>query len=196
MRVYLAGPEVFHPDAVALGAVKKALCRDFGLTGLYPLDDDLSPGTTGLSAAIYRSCLGMIDRAACGIFNVTPFRGPSADVGTIFELGLFVARGKPVFAYTNVAHDLIGRLHEHPGLTWHASTATWRDSRGMAAEDFGNADNLMIDEALAAQGRSIHRRDVPEASRFTAMDGFIACLTEVAALAASGADGAREPGDG
>ena len=53
----------------------------------------------------------------------------------------------------------------------------------MAAEDFGNADNLMLDETLAAQGRRIHRRTTPEATRFTDMAGFAACLDEVAALA-------------
>ena len=92
------------------------------------------------------------------------------------------ARGKPVFAYSNVSADLIDRLREAPGLTFDAASATWRDRFGMMAEDFGNADNLMLDETLVAQGRKVHRRDVPEAVRFTATDGFVACLEEAAAL--------------
>ena len=54
-RAYLAGPDVFHPEATALGARKLALCRDFGLLGLYPGE---GPATDG--AAIYRSCLAMM----------------------------------------------------------------------------------------------------------------------------------------
>ena len=173
LRIYLAGPDVFHPDAVVLGARKKALCRDRGFVGLFPLD-----GSATESQAVYRSCLSAMDKADLGIFNLTPFRGPSADVGTVFELGAMAAAGKPVFAYTNVADDLLVRLRADPGLTFDARAGCWRDPLGMVAEDFGNTDNLMLDEALAAQGRKIHRHDVPREGRFTDLGGFIACLEE------------------
>lgn len=176
MLVYLAGPDVFHRDAEALGARKKALCADYGFTGLYPLDHEIPPAALDVSRFIFEGCVAMIAAADCGIFNLTPFRGPSADVGTVMELGLMVARGKPVFAYTNVADDLIGRLRHNPGVR--LDKGVWRDPQGMMAEDFGNADNLMLDEALAAQGRKVHRRPVPEALRFEDLDGFVACLEE------------------
>ena len=185
MRLYIAGPDVFHPDAAALGAAKKALCARFGFVGLYPLDGAAPPHAPPASGAIYAACLAMMHKADCGIFNLTPFRGPSADVGTVLELGLMVAWGKQVFAYSNVSADLIDRLRETPGLTFDAARATWRDHAGMAVEDFGNADNLMLDETLVAQGRKVHRRDVPEGERFTAMDGFVACLEEAAAFVRS-----------
>ncbi len=180
MHVYLAGPDVFHRDAVHLGARKKALCAAYGFVGLYPLDHEMPPDLLSASRAIYDSCLAMICAADFGIFNLTPFRGPSADVGTVLELGLMVAQGKPVFAYTNVADDLIGRLRQDPGLSLEAGL--WRDPQGMMAEDFGNADNLMLDEALAAQGRKIHRRAVPAAERFEDLEGFVACLEEARRL--------------
>ncbi len=176
MKLYLAGPDVFHQEAVALGAAKTALCAAHGLTGLYPLDGgapDMSSGT------IYAACLAMMREADGGIFNLTPFRGPSADVGTVFELGFMAAMGKPVFAYSNDAHDLIDRLHVTPGLTRHDEG--WRDADGMAAEDFGLADNLMLDGTLALQGRRIHRRDVAPAERFTHLAGFEACVAEASA---------------
>jgi nucleoside 2-deoxyribosyltransferase len=185
MQVYLAGPEVFHRDANRLGNRKKALCADYGFVGLYPLDHEIAPGLLAPSPAIYAGCVAMICAADCGIFNLTPFRGPSADVGTAMELGLMVARGKPVFAYTNVADDLIGRLRRDPGLTFDRDTGVWRDPQGMMAEDFGNADNLMLDEALAAQGRNIHRRAVAEADHFEDLGGFIACLEDARRLYAS-----------
>ena len=37
--VYLAGPDVFLPDAVDIGRRKVELCARHGLTGLYPLDN-------------------------------------------------------------------------------------------------------------------------------------------------------------
>jgi hypothetical protein len=37
-RIYLAGFDVFRPDALAHGETLKALCRAFGFEGLYPLD--------------------------------------------------------------------------------------------------------------------------------------------------------------
>jgi nucleoside 2-deoxyribosyltransferase len=36
---YLAGPDVFCPDARERGVAKKALLASVGITGLYPLDD-------------------------------------------------------------------------------------------------------------------------------------------------------------
>ena len=160
MRLYLAGPDVFHPQAALLGERKKALCAAYGLTGLYPLDGGTPDMTSG---AIYAACLRMMR---------------DADAGTVFELGFMAALGKPVFAYSNDARDLIDRLHAAPGLS--ACGDGWRDADGMAAEDFGLADNLMLEEALATQGRHIHRRDVAPTESFIDLAGFEACVVEAA----------------
>ncbi len=37
------------------------------------------------------------------IANLTPWRGVSADVGTVYELGFMCALNKAAYAYTNVA---------------------------------------------------------------------------------------------
>ena len=174
-RIYLAGPEVFHPEVARLGAAKQALCAGHGVAGRFPL----SAARAG--AAIFAHCFALMRDSDLGIFNLTPFRGPSADVGTAVELGVMVALGKPVFAYSNDAADLIERLRDMPGLAYDAAGDCWRDPLGMAAEDFGNADNLMLDEALAAQHRRIHRRAVPPERRYTDLDGFKACLDEARA---------------
>ena len=190
-RLYLAGPDVFHPQAVAIGVAKKALCGRHGLTGLFPLDGGTPDMTSG---AIYAACLAMMREADGGIFNLTPFRGPSADVGTVFELGVMAAMGKPVLAYTNDARDLLDRLHDLPGLS--RLGEGWRDADGMAAEDFGLVDNLMLDQTLALQGRRIHRRDVAAAERFTDLVGFEACVAEASAWAGREASAeAAAPGE-
>jgi len=43
-------------------------------------------------------------------------------------------------------------------------------------EDFGNADNLMIDGALAEQEHPIFRYEAPQTERFRALVGFEVCL--------------------
>ena len=82
-RIYLAGPDVFLVNAVEVGRRKQLLCRQFGFEGLYPLDQD---ETVQGAAEIFRANVALMGRADIGLVNLTPFRGPSADVGTAFEL--------------------------------------------------------------------------------------------------------------
>jgi len=182
--IYLAGPDVFLPDAIALGQRKKQLCARYGFEGLYPLDetDTTGSGPAGVPAArrIYRACVALLRRADFGIANLTPFRGPSADAGTVYELGMLIGLGKPVFGYTNVATDLRERVQRGDVVSYDAAARSWRDSDGLTVEDFGNADNLMIDEALAEQGHPIVRIAAPPADRLRDLTGFEACLRRAA----------------
>lgn len=189
-KIYLAGPEVFLPDALMIGRRKKDLCRDYGFEGLFPFDNGLDPdGGGALDRKIYRLNKASMESADLGIFNLTPFRGISADVGTVFELGFFVGQGKPAFAYSHEASDLLTRFRRSPEAVYDTDSRAWRDALGMSVEDFGNADNLMIDACLAEQGRIFHRLAVPPEERFRAMDGFIACLKEAqSTFAAQGCD--------
>jgi nucleoside 2-deoxyribosyltransferase len=183
MKIYLAGPEVFLRDAMAIGATKKALCEARGFHGLFPLDKDVvATPDVPLDSAIYRANLGLIRSADVGIFNLTPFRGVSADVGTVFELGLMSGLGKPCFGYSNVAADLIDRLHDAALLTHDAASGTWRDAADMFAEDFGNADNLMIDACLKDGGTPLIRPAVAPADVFRDLAGFSACLDALVAF--------------
>ena len=38
MNIYLAGPDVFLPDAIEVGRRKIEICARHGVTGVYPLD--------------------------------------------------------------------------------------------------------------------------------------------------------------
>ena len=175
-KVYIAGPGVFLPDAVEIGRRKIALCRQYGFEGLFPLDSETSHSAERTDRAIYRACVALIEAADCGIFDLTPFRGPSADVGTVFELGMLVGLGKPVLGYSNAGADYRTRL-EAAGLAQRATAGKgWRDPMGMTIEDFGNADNLMIDACLAEGGFPILRREVAPEDRFSDLGGFEACL--------------------
>src|ERR1700681_299298 len=98
LRIYLAGPDVFLPDAAALAADKRKLCADYGFIGVAPTDSktDLS-GLSKHAAAIEISADNEATIRSCDLLiaNLTPFRGPSADVGTAYELGFARALGKP-----------------------------------------------------------------------------------------------------
>ena len=111
MKVYLAGPEVFLPDAVEVGRNEVAICERYGLVGLFPLDLD-APAGPATSAAIFQACLVTMRDAHAIVANVTSFRGIGADPGTAFELGYMLALGKPVFGYTNDPAAHVERVRE------------------------------------------------------------------------------------
>src|SRR5258706_14336113 len=104
MKLYLAGPEVFLPDAVEVGRRELALCRAFGFTGLYALETpapealEITAPAARDASGIYQTCLAMMRQADAAIANLTPFRGSGADPGTAMEVGFLVASGKPVWA--------------------------------------------------------------------------------------------------
>jgi len=177
LKTYLAGPEVFLPNAIEIGLRKKQLCADFGFEGLFPFDNEISltDQKTRIGRLIYRANVAMIQEADFGIANLTPFRGPSADVGTAFELGMLRGLGKPVFGYTNEVEDLLDRLKQS-GTALDPVEKVWRDVNGITVEDFGNADNLMIDSAFAEQGHPIIRHAAKPEERFRDLTGFEACL--------------------
>ena len=180
-KIYLAGPDVFLPDAKTVGHRKKELCAAYDFEGLFPFDNEVDQTTPReqVSDLIYRANEAMIRRADIGIFNLTPFRGPNADVGTVFELGMMAGLGKRVFGYTNIVEDYLERCKRERelGVSFDLAEKVWRDRNGMSIEDFGNADNLMIDISLIDHGGSkiVRHAAAPDAV-FTDLTGFEKCL--------------------
>ncbi len=174
--IYLAGPEVFLPDAIEVGSRKKALCEKHGFVGLFPYDTEINsiPINAREDHFICRANLAMIRRADAGVFNLTPFRGVSADPGTVFELGLIMGLGRPIFGYSNESDDLLTRTREVMPLT--LENGVWRDAQHMKVEDYGNADNLMIDASLAIGGCPTVRRKTAQGERYRDLGGFEECL--------------------
>ena len=150
MKIYLAGPEVFLPDAVDVGRRKVEICARHGLTGLYPLDNKVDLKASDASLQIYKGNEAMIDEADAIIANLTPFRGPGADPGTAFELGAMAARRKLCLGYCNdpsVYADRVRRFTEVTRRDGHLI-----DADGVMIEDFGLNDNLMMIHALDLYG--------------------------------------------
>ncbi|MBB4287689.1 nucleoside 2-deoxyribosyltransferase [Roseospira goensis] len=186
-RVYLAGPEVFRTDARALGARKRAICAEAGLEGVFPLDglpaDEPEP-TPQAGFAIHRHCLATMDACDAMIANLTPFRGPSVDVGTAVEIGYMCARGRPVFAYSNTALPYVQRVAiAVGGRLPRRDDGTPVDPEDMAVEPFGLTDNLMVDGCLTPLpgGGRVVTRETGFLARWTDMTAF----TEVVRLAAA-----------
>ena len=74
LKISLAGPDVFLADAVEIGRQKLELCRHFGFQGIFPLDQDEAD-----AFGIFRANRSLMRQADIGLFNLTPFRGPSAE---------------------------------------------------------------------------------------------------------------------
>lgn len=140
-KIYLAGPDIFLPNGREIGDLKIRLCAESGFQGLYPLDNgaDLTDALD-----IFMGDVALMRRADIGLFNLTPFRGPSADAGTVFELGFMYALGKQVVGYSAVPGSYHERV-ESPDRGKH-------DRDGLEIEDFGRADNLMITDAITSAG--------------------------------------------
>ncbi len=180
-QVYLAGPEVFLPDAKEVGARKVAMCSAHGLAGVYPLDNALDVGglaPADQARAIARANEDLMRSADALIANMTPFRGPSMDCGTAYEVGFMRALGRPVFGYTTSVADYHARVADFRRVA-----AAWRDGDrpDTTVENFGLAENLMIAVAVQESGqvpvRSAHARgDIGD------LEAFAACLVAVAPL--------------
>jgi nucleoside 2-deoxyribosyltransferase len=150
MKIYLAGPDVFLPDASEIGQRKVEICKTYGVSGLYPLDNKVDLKAADASLQIYKGNEAMIDEADAIIANLTPFRGPGADPGTAYELGAMAARRKFCVGYSNDPSIYADRVRRFTTVT--SRDGHLIDSDGLTVEDFGLIDNLMMIHALDLYG--------------------------------------------
>lgn len=136
MKLYLAGPDVFRPDATGWAGRVRELCRAAGHEALIPLDDDVPP----TAAAIFRSNLQCIAGADAVLANLNPFRGDEPDSGTCVEVGYALALGKLVVGYA----DDLRPLRERLNASGPDGEGRYRDAAGRVVEDFGLPLNLML----------------------------------------------------
>ena len=124
--IYLAGLDVFAPDAKDRGKKMQELCTKMGYTGLYPLDNEADT-----AAEIFAGNCALIDCADAVIANLNPFRGAEPDSGTCFEVGYACAKGKRVYGYISYARLRLEKQGEF-------------DKNGFAVENFGLPVHLML----------------------------------------------------
>jgi nucleoside 2-deoxyribosyltransferase len=176
--VYLAGPDVFRPDATARYEHLERCCASLGLVGLRPSDGGLSttanPGN-GVHAAqrIYEGNVALIRQCDAVLANLAPFRGHiEPDSGTVFEIGMAVALGKPVAAYLpEPSISYAERVRRRFPTRRDPSGALWDLAHGVLVEGFGEPVNLMLsrstrlfatfEEALAHLADALRDRQDP-----------------------------------
>ena len=150
-EIYLAGPEVFYPDPERHGRALKAICEAAGAIGLFPLDNQAGvqdPDPDKMAGNISRADEALVRRCDAIVANMMPFRGPSMDPGTIFEMGLAKGLGKLVVGHTTDWRPMSQKLAADFPLTQHPNGL--RDPQGLLCADFGLFDNLMIVKGAAA----------------------------------------------
>ena len=185
MKIYLAGPDVFLPDAIEIGRRKMDICVRLGLTGLYPIDNAVDLSADDASLAIFRGNQAMMDAADAIIANLTPFRGPSADAGTVYELGYMAGRGKLLLAYSNDPATYADRVTRFDDVAKSAS-GHLTDSDGLTVEDFGWPDNLMMIHALDLHGCPLVTPKQAPADIWHDLAAFEACVGLAAERAKGG----------
>jgi nucleoside 2-deoxyribosyltransferase len=186
MKIYLAGPDVFLPDAVEIGRRKVGICAAHGLSGLYPLDNAIDLSARDASLRIFKGNEAMMDAADAIIANLTPFRGPGADVGTVYELGYMAGRGKLCFGYSNDPASYVDRVRRLTAVS--SRDGLLVDAGGLTVEDFGLNDNLMMVHALDLHGCALVTPQQTPADVWHDLTAFEACVRLAAGRRAPSAD--------
>ncbi|MFT3717214.1 nucleoside 2-deoxyribosyltransferase [Pseudorhodoferax sp.] len=147
-RIYLAGPDVFRPDAAEVFARLKACCARLGLEGLAPADGGPhagpAPDGDALAQRIYAANIALI-RSADGLAaNLMDFRGLEPDSGTVFEVGYAVALGKPVVAYGVRPGSYAERVAAALPCAHDGAGVLRETASGLMVEGLGQRLNLML----------------------------------------------------
>lgn len=181
--IYLAGPDVFLANGYDKGIEKKYLCKKYGFKGNYPFDNEIKiesyPSKRKAGLAISKLNEKMILDSDIVIANLTPFRGPNADVGTVFEVGFACAAGKLVIGYSNIEMLHFDRV-KHGSLI---NADHGMDANDMFIEDFDLIENLMIDGGIESSGGFFLTQDVPFNERYTSLVVFEECLKKLQLIA-------------
>lgn len=144
-RIYLAGPDVFRRDAKQHFTMLKDECERLGLDPLAP-SDGLVPvwvSEAEMPQRIYDVNMELLKQATGLIANLAPFRGVEPDSGTVFEVGVAIARGLPVVAYGIPPGSYADRVMASMRTT-RGKDGALRDADGLIVEDLGLSLNLML----------------------------------------------------
>ncbi len=172
-RVYLAGPDVFLPDPHRRMDAMRDICARHGMDAVTPLDPLPGEASAPGAAAIAQRNEAHIRRCDAILANLTPFRGPGADAGTIYEVGFGRALGRLVFGYATVGAGYAARVRRLPG------SGAGRDADGLQIEDFGLFENLMVVCGIEAGGGFVLAEDAPD--RWGGLCVFERCSARAAA---------------
>jgi len=134
---------VFKKDSLDIGKEYQNLCKKYGFTGLYPLDNQVNflQEKQKIASDIFLANKAMIDKCDIVIANLNQFRGKEADSGTIWECGYASALNKEVYGYMDDVSPYVAKFTDDEkeiveGISY--------DKNEMVIEDFNHPINLMI----------------------------------------------------
>lgn len=143
MKIYIAGPEVFKDNSIEIGNKLKKLCKEYNHIGLYPLDNEIK-SSFNPAKDIKLANIKMIRNADIVIANLSPFRGPEPDSGTVWEVGFAQGLGKIVLGYSSDLRSLKER-------TENILKVKNQDKDGFNIEDFDLTHNLMFADVVVGK---------------------------------------------
>ncbi|MGJ7532543.1 MULTISPECIES: nucleoside 2-deoxyribosyltransferase [unclassified Variovorax] len=155
--IYLAGPDVFRPDARNHFVRLAATCESLGLAALLPADGNEEQTPDAPEKQIYQANMQRLRSADGVVANLQCFRGMEPDSGTVFEVGAAIALGIPVVAYGVPEGSYADRARVALRCEVDANDVLRESGTGIAVEDFGQPLNLML-------ACSIHIEPTPEAA--------------------------------
>lgn len=141
MRVYLAGPDLFYPDAAERYQRLKDVCENLGMVAVTPVDNETESPT---AEAIRAGNLELIRSCDYVLANLAMFRGPEPDSGTAYECGFAAALGKTIVGYTGDELSTVERANRHQETSTSPEGEQWIDKDGAFIENFGLPVNLMM----------------------------------------------------
>jgi nucleoside 2-deoxyribosyltransferase len=165
-RIYLAGPDVFRPDARDHFVRLAAACDAVGLAALLPADGNEDTTSDTPEKRIYEANMQRLRGADGVVANLACFRGLEPDSGTVFEVGAAIALAIPVVAYGVAEGSYADRAQAALACEKDATGVLRESGTGIAVEDFGQQLNLML-------ACSIQIEPTPEAA-LKAMAGLLA----------------------
>ncbi len=168
VHVYLAGPDVFYPEALEISAKNKKLLESLGMIGHFPFDNILNPeifknpklAAQTIAANNEKIMQDICSEGRVGVIlaNMRPWHGPSTDVGTSFEIGFMSAlsyfKNVIIIGYSEdsrIFEDRVVQDYYKGNVTTDANGRIW-GSDGKEVEKFSCADNLMLTSAIEKTG--------------------------------------------
>ena len=174
--IYLAGPDVFHPDGEARLAAKADIVRAAGYLPVHAGVMDYPECATRFASGCAISAVNELCLRGADILmaNLTPLRGVGADTGTVFELAYMAALDRPIFGYTEEPRPHLQRIRDHYDVDPERDAyGTLRSPDGLMVEHHDMTDNLMIDGAVSHRSGHILSPLSPDEHP---MDLFRRCL--------------------
>ena len=145
-KLYLAGPEVFLPNATEMAEKQRQLCEKYGFISLHPMDNNINLSDQSMQTAvqIYRSDVSQIRECNIVVANCNTFRGMLMDDGTAYEIGYGNALGKPAYGYIASLNSLTERTRSQYPCRQLADGTTIDQDGYLVTDDFGTSINLMM----------------------------------------------------